>query len=318
MNTTAELTKEIERLTQALVDKDLALMEQTEIAQAANRQAEELRNRVQAQPLASVDSEELLQLVEAWVSSSRGSPAGKAWYKIIAHIDAHTAAVTAKAVANAEHAKESAVQQAQQHAMEARTQRATVLEILRHFGCPEEDWHALELIKAAQAQSPVAATDFLEPLYRWMARARFERTEDELTAARFAKQIAEFLAAPQQHAQAAQKTEGCAGFQGKDVAICGPCNGAGCDGEAAPTKPIAGELPQPMKRHIDRPEGLSFEVEYYTADQMRNYGHQCRAAALEAAEKVCSNVGDGIHDQSAGVAYHCSSAIRALNKTEGA
>lgn len=40
MNSIAELTKEIERLTQLLADKDLALMEQQEIAQAANRQAE--------------------------------------------------------------------------------------------------------------------------------------------------------------------------------------------------------------------------------------------------------------------------------------
>jgi hypothetical protein len=45
-------------------------------------------------------------------------------------------------------AKDNAVLQAQIWAQEARTQRATVLEILRYFGLPERDWEALRLIKA--------------------------------------------------------------------------------------------------------------------------------------------------------------------------
>jgi hypothetical protein len=45
-------------------------------------------------------------------------------------------------------AKDNAVLQAQIWAAEARTQRATVLEILRYFGLPEHDWEALRLIKA--------------------------------------------------------------------------------------------------------------------------------------------------------------------------
>lgn len=44
--------------------------------------------------------------------------------------------------------KENAVQQAQGWAQEARTQRATVLSILRYFGLPERDYEALTLIKA--------------------------------------------------------------------------------------------------------------------------------------------------------------------------
>jgi hypothetical protein len=67
-------------------------------------------------------------------------------------------------------AKENAVQQAQQHAMEARTQRGTVLDILRHFGCPEEDWHALSLVKAAlaspQQHAQAAQPDAGTPLAR--------------------------------------------------------------------------------------------------------------------------------------------------------
>lgn len=45
-------------------------------------------------------------------------------------------------------AKDNAVLQAQSWAQEARTQRATVLDILRYFGLPEHDWEALRLIKA--------------------------------------------------------------------------------------------------------------------------------------------------------------------------
>jgi hypothetical protein len=50
-----------------------------------------------------------------------------------------------------EQAKENVIRQAQQWALEAKTQRATVLSILRHFGLPENDWEALRLIQAAQA-----------------------------------------------------------------------------------------------------------------------------------------------------------------------
>jgi hypothetical protein len=43
--------------------------------------------------------------------------------------------------------KDNAVQQAQQWAQEARTQRETVLSILRYFGLPERDYEALTLIR---------------------------------------------------------------------------------------------------------------------------------------------------------------------------
>jgi hypothetical protein len=48
--------------------------------------------------------------------------------------------------------KENAVQQAQQWAQEARTQRATVLSILRFFGLPERDYEALTLIQEKDSQ----------------------------------------------------------------------------------------------------------------------------------------------------------------------
>lgn len=51
-------------------------------------------------------------------------------------------------------AKENVVQQAQQWAQEARTQRATVLDILRYFGLPENDWEALRLIKERLVVQP--------------------------------------------------------------------------------------------------------------------------------------------------------------------
>lgn len=41
---------------------------------------------------------------------------------------------------------------------------------------------------------------------------------------------ARVLAAHPANGAQAGKTEGCAGFQGKAVADCGPCGGAGCDG----------------------------------------------------------------------------------------
>ena len=62
-----------------------------------------------------------------------------------------------------ETAKGHLIQQAQQHALEALTQRGTVLDILRHFGCPENDWEALSLIKAAQA-APGAAMPTIKQL----------------------------------------------------------------------------------------------------------------------------------------------------------
>jgi hypothetical protein len=49
--------------------------------------------------------------------------------------------------------KENAVQQAQGWAQEARTQRATVLSILRYFGLPERDYEALALIKAKYGET---------------------------------------------------------------------------------------------------------------------------------------------------------------------
>jgi hypothetical protein len=48
-----------------------------------------------------------------------------------------------------EAAKDNAVLQAQIWAQEARTQRATALDILRYFGLPEHDWEALRLIQRA-------------------------------------------------------------------------------------------------------------------------------------------------------------------------
>jgi hypothetical protein len=53
--------------------------------------------------------------------------------------------------------KDNAVQQAQMWAQEARTQRATVLEILRYFGLPEHDYEALSLIKAKLEASTAPA-----------------------------------------------------------------------------------------------------------------------------------------------------------------
>lgn len=59
-----------------------------------------------------------------------------------------------EAVKVAEPAKDHAVQQAQNWAMEAKTQRETVLSILRYFGLPEHDWEALRLISAKVAAEP--------------------------------------------------------------------------------------------------------------------------------------------------------------------
>jgi hypothetical protein len=47
----------------------------------------------------TVDTPELLNLVQQWENSKRGPVALAAWHRIITYIDAHTAAVTAKAVA---------------------------------------------------------------------------------------------------------------------------------------------------------------------------------------------------------------------------
>lgn len=137
MNSIAELTKEIERLMQALADKDLALMEAQELAQAANRQAE---------------------------AACRD--------------------------------KENAAQQAQQWAGEARMHRGTVLDILRHFGCAEEDWHALELIKAAlaapqqHAQAPLSDEQLdehinaiLRPSGTRISNYTMQKSRDDMRAA---------------------------------------------------------------------------------------------------------------------------------------
>jgi hypothetical protein len=58
--------------------------------------------------------------------------------------------------------KDNAVQQAQQWAQEARTQRETVLSILRYFGLPEHDYEALHLIRrhleGSHAKCPTCGT----------------------------------------------------------------------------------------------------------------------------------------------------------------
>lgn len=105
-----------------------------------------------SQPSLTVDTPEFDKVLTHYyntASSFMGStPSAHNRSAVVAHINTWQRAVTAKAVVEAERAKEHAIQQAQQHAMEARTQRDMVLDILRHFGCAEEDWHALELIKA--------------------------------------------------------------------------------------------------------------------------------------------------------------------------
>ena len=61
-----------------------------------------------------------------------------------------------------EAAKDNAVLQAQIWAQEARTQRATVQEILHYFGLPEHDWEALHLIRrhleGSHAKCPTCGT----------------------------------------------------------------------------------------------------------------------------------------------------------------
>lgn len=89
-----------------------------------------------------------------------------------------------------------------------------------------------------------------------------------------------------------------------------------------PTQSPAGDLPvlpEPMKQHIDRPKGLSFVAEYYTADQMREYGRLCREAGIEEAAKTARTVlyereNAGMSEQACG-AQDALIAIRALNKT---
>lgn len=67
--------------------------------------------------------------------------------------DARKLTALAAPAAAQEQAKENAVAQAQQWAQEAKSQRSTVLEILRYFGLPENDYEALSLIKAKQEQA---------------------------------------------------------------------------------------------------------------------------------------------------------------------
>jgi hypothetical protein len=183
-----------------------------------------------AAPVVTVGTAEFWEVANKWavsrfVSTNEGIVTSKA---LIAHIDADKAA----AVASEQRAKEAAIQQAQQHAMEARTQRGMVLDILRHFGCPEEDWHALELIKdahekevaeaveRAQASAPVAATEELRKKLMFAAidcghiisDNEITLYADENKGGNALHQLTErlvsaALAAPQQHAQAALSDE---------------------------------------------------------------------------------------------------------------
>lgn len=124
-------------------------------AQLADLHVVQATAAASAAPVVTVDTpefEEVLRHYYNTASSFMGSqPAANARAAVITHIDAHTDAAVARTVEVERTAKQHAIQQAQQNALEARTQRGTVLDILRHFGCPEEDWHALTLIKAAQA-----------------------------------------------------------------------------------------------------------------------------------------------------------------------
>lgn len=124
---------------------------------------------------------------------------------------------TARTVAAERTAKEHAIQQAQQHAMEARTQRGTVLGILRHFDCAEDDWHALELVKVAhenEVQAAIArasapqqhAQPDLRCVIQWLGNGC-----DPLEAAKELRAYQKQMGLPdvpvlavQQHAQAAQ------------------------------------------------------------------------------------------------------------------
>jgi hypothetical protein len=71
MTTTAELVQEIERLTQALADKDLALMEQTEIAQAANRQAKAKQAKVDRLMMEYCPDEISVEQMAKWEANQR-------------------------------------------------------------------------------------------------------------------------------------------------------------------------------------------------------------------------------------------------------
>jgi hypothetical protein len=67
-------------------------------------------------------------------------------------------------------AKDNAVLQAQIQAQEARTHRATVLDILRYFGLPEHDWEALRLIREKLETPPPEAVATLADLDAVIAR----------------------------------------------------------------------------------------------------------------------------------------------------
>lgn len=72
-----------------------------------------------------------------------------------------------------EQVRESVAQQAQQWALEAKTQRATVLSILRHLGLPENDWEALSLIQAAQASPAKPDLAGLTILYKELGQIKW-------------------------------------------------------------------------------------------------------------------------------------------------
>lgn len=244
---------EAERLTQALADKDLALIEQTEIAQAANRQA------------------------EAYLASAL----------VVGY------------------AKASDLEKLAQH----HNGFAVFLSLT-----PRPNWVAL-VAQKKNVQVIVAPID-LSPLHRYDLGgdgACFAPNDGSYV---LYDDLVELLAAPQQHAQAAQ---------------------------SAPAQPIAGELP-PLPRapeevaygyksnydgtirevllHSGGPLVKYREVPLVTVDQMHayatTYGHQCRAAALEEAAKIAETPIAGEQDDITMAAKdRVSYAIRALNKTEG-
>jgi hypothetical protein len=109
----------------------------------------------------SIDTPEWRKIMSHWAGTDCDDE--EATMRIVQLIDFRSARMVAaeRNARNAElHdlilAKENLIQQAQQWAGEARAQHDTVLSILRHFGCPEESWHALELIKSA---APVASKE---------------------------------------------------------------------------------------------------------------------------------------------------------------
>lgn len=76
------------------------------------------------------------------------------------------------------------------------------------------------------------------------------------------------------------KTEGCAGFQGKAVADCGPCGGAGCDGELPP-------LSDALWRLVDSYANAYAEYQYSTE---RHLAKQQRENVADAKAVLTSAI----------------------------